>query len=103
MPDKPPINIGRFKVRRHTSKTQVAHMTRGISGTPGYRVWEEPRICHRVIDTKNGHLVGTVGNGTTLCLPGGSVRATEATDEQIIQAVVGDQHIFTGERSYQPD
>ena len=103
MPDKPPINAGRFRVRRHTSKTQVAHMTRGVSGTPSCKKWDEPRISHRVIDTKNDRLVGTVGNGTSLCLPEGSVRATEASDEQIIRAVVGDEHIYTGERFYQPD
>ena len=103
MPEKSPINVGRFEVRRHTSKKQVARMSRGIRGTPRHEEWEEPRICHRVIDTKNGRLVGKVGNSTTLCLAGGSVRATEASDEQIIRAVVGDEHIYTGERSYRPE
>ena len=103
MPDKPPTGENRFEVRRHTSRTRTARMFRGIPGTPGCEQWEEPRICHRVIDTQNGRSVGTVSNGTTLCLPEGSVRATQASDQQIIRAVVGDEHVYTGERSYRPD
>lgn len=39
-------------------------------------------------------------NACLLCLPGGSVRGMDATDEQIIRAVLGDEDIFTGAPAY---
>lgn len=44
----------------------------------------------------------TMGKWSTLALPGGCVQATEATDEQILQAFLGDEHIFTGEKTRMP-
>ena len=41
-------------------------------------------------------------NCTTMCLPGHHVRGIEATDEEVIQAVIGDEHIYTGAPSF-PD
>jgi hypothetical protein len=35
-----------------------------------------------------------------LCLPGGAVQGDVATDDQIIDAVLGDEHIFSGAPSY---
>jgi hypothetical protein len=45
----------------------------------------------------DGRLITQVGlNACTMCLPGDSVRGVDATDDQILQAVLGDEHIFSG-------
>ena len=35
-----------------------------------------------------------MGRWTTLCYPGGSVNALEATDAQIVAAILGDESIY---------
>lgn len=61
----------------------------------GDKQWDEPRFSATVWDTKARCAVGTVGNSSLLCLPGGSdVNAPEATDAEIIAAVVGDENIY---------
>jgi hypothetical protein len=42
----------------------------------------------------NGHIQETMGSWTTLCFDGASVKATEATDAQIMHALFCDQHIY---------
>ena len=44
----------------------------------------------------------TMGNWSSLALECGLVNALEATDEQILEAVLGDEHILTGEKVRTP-
>jgi hypothetical protein len=63
--------------------------------TRTYATRQEPRQTAYV--KADGVTVATVElNGTLLCLPEGGVRGVDGTDEQIIRAVLGDEHIFTG-------
>jgi hypothetical protein len=48
-------------------------------------------LCYR--GYKQAHTY--MGTWTTLCLPEGFFCATEATDEQVIQAYMGDEHIYS--------
>lgn len=41
-----------------------------------------------------GYIQATMGSWTTLCFKGASVKATEATDQQILNAYFCDQHIY---------
>ena len=76
-------------VIRVPSDGQTVRMRHGIEGPD----WEEPRFAARVIGS-GGRTLGTVGNSSLLCLPGGAIRAPEATDEQIIEAVTGDESVY---------
>jgi hypothetical protein len=60
------------------------------------REWEEPAVFARVIRKSDGVPVSDSIplNCTLFCLPGGNVQGIDATDEQIIEAVVGDEHIY---------
>jgi hypothetical protein len=44
----------------------------------------------------------TMGKWSILALTGGTVNATDATDEQILQAFLGDEHVYTGEKTRTP-
>jgi hypothetical protein len=85
-----PVITERYEVRRCNigpvtmSKGQEA----GITAT----IWRDGRFIAGPI-----HL-----NYTMMCLPGHHVRGIEATDDEIIQAVIGDEHIYTGAPSF-PD
>jgi len=76
-------------VIRVPSNGDTVQMTHGIEG-PG---WREPRFEARIIGD-DGRTLGTVHNSSLLCLPGGAIRAPEATDEQIIEAVTGDESVY---------
>ena len=84
--------IAKYEVRRFTSKSQKAKMSTGLGKS--YREWEEPLINHRVVEIATGKVLAIVGNSSLLCLPGGAVRAPEATDAQIIEAIVCDESVF---------
>lgn len=78
------------RVERVPADGRKVTMVRGLDRASA---WEEPRFLARVYDER-GHLLGHVGNSSILCLPGGSVRAPEATDEQILEAVLGDESVY---------
>lgn len=81
----------KYQVERWTSPTEKSKMSTGIGKT--YREWEEPTFMHKVLNER-GASMGVVGNATTLCLPEGSISAKDATDDQIVRAVVGDESVF---------
>lgn len=89
------VRASRFEVTRRTSGV-VVKMSRGNER------WEEPRQFADIRDTESGRLVASVGlNSSTMCLPEGGIRGVDATDEQIIRAVMGDEDIFTGAPTFE--
>lgn len=88
----PSVRVSRFEVSRRISGT--AKMSDGST---------RPGLFIQIKDKKTGQSrTGWLSMvASTLCLPGGSVQGDEATDEQIIQAVMGDEHIFTGTPTHQ--
>ncbi len=77
-----------WKVYRRKS-TETVTMCKG-EGT-----YEEPAFRADVY--LDGQHIGTVYNWSLLCLPGGSIRAPDATDKQIAAAVLGDEHVYDTE------
>lgn len=43
---------------------------------------------------EDGYVIEVMGRWSTLCLPGGSVNALDATDEQILAAYTHDESVF---------
>lgn len=85
--------VGPYEVRFLVSG--VARMSTGIRG----QTREEPAIWAYIY--REGRLITRSSlNAATMCLPGGSVRGPEATASEIVLAVLGDEHIFTGERTF---
>ena len=76
----------RARVVRLPSNGQTVTMSRGFSG-PEY---QEPLFRAVVYGTK-GRYVTTVGNSSLMCVKGGAVRAPDATDTQILEAVLNDE------------
>ena len=89
---KPPVRTSRFEVSRRISGT--ANMSDGST---------RPGLFIRIKDKETGEYrtrwMSMVA--CLLCLPGGAVQGDEATDDQIIQAVLGDEHIFSGTPTYE--
>ncbi len=77
------------RVERDDCHGETVTMTKGLSRES----YQEPRFRATVYDDC-GRTVAVVSNATMLCLPGRTVRACEATDQQILDAVLGDEHIF---------
>lgn len=83
----------KYTVKRCTSGTVT------MSGGLGHGSHEEPAVTAFLY--VNGQLITSVPlNCTTMCLPEGGIRGTDATDEQIIRAVLGDENIFTAAPAY---
>jgi len=62
----------------------------------------EPQVT--AIIYRDRHYVTSVRlNACTMCLPGGGVYGLDATDDQIISAVLGDEDIFTGTPAFPED
>lgn len=83
----PPVRVSRFEVRRRVSGE--APMSDGS---------RQPYLLIQIRDRETGEIrtrwLPMVA--CLLCIPGGPVQGSKATDEQIIQAVMGDEHIFSG-------
>ena len=77
------------KVERVPPNGRTVTMQHGFSGTK----YEELEFRARVYDA-NGRYVNTISNSSLLCLSGGSIRATDATDLQILNAVLNDESVF---------
>ena len=81
----------RNRVLREDPKSlPLAHMS------CGGRKWTEPGFCATVL--VDGRAVAVLGNASLLCMPKGTagsdnwpVQAKDATDEQILAAVLGDE------------
>lgn len=76
-------------IKRLDCAGETVTMTQGLA----HESYQEPRFLAIVYD-RSGRYVAQVSNGTTLCLPKRSVRASEATDQEILDAVLGDEHVF---------
>lgn len=89
------VNVQRFQVERRTAG--IARMSTGTRGP----VREEPAVSAVIRDATTGRVAARVPllNAATMCLPEGPIRGLDATDEQIIRAVMGDENIFTGARA----
>jgi len=86
----PLVNVSRFTVERKTRG--IAHMSRGLNDR-----WDEPAVYAVIRERSTGRVEAGVSlNSTTMCLPEGHPRGVDATDDQIIRAVMGDEHILTG-------
>lgn len=82
----------KYEVKR-TSGPGVARMSRGD------RKWDEPRQSASIY--ADGRLVERVSLNSLLCaLPEGGVRGVDATDDQLVRAILGDEHVFSGAPSY---
>jgi len=93
----PLVNVGRFTVERRTAG--IAHMSRGYD--PQDR-WDEPAVYAVIRERSTGRVEAGVSlNSATMCLPGGGIRGVDATDDQIIRAVMGDEHILTGAPTFE--
>lgn len=68
------------------------------NGKGGFRT--EPAMVADI--WRDGRLVGgrVHLNSATLCLPGYSVRGVEATAEEIVRGILGDEDIFSGDPSF---
>lgn len=55
-------------------------------------------LCYR--GYRQGHTY--MGSWTTLCLPEGAIAAPDATDEQVIRAYVGDEHVYGEDEDMRP-
>lgn len=88
----PPVRVSRFEVSRRISG--IANMSDGS---------KRPALFIRIKDKETGkYRTGWVSMvACLLCLPGGAVQGDKATDDQIIQGVLGDEHIFSGAPSYE--
>jgi len=75
-----------YVVERTPANGQVVRMSRGTDE------WEEPRFIAKVF-CQAGCLVATLHNSSTLCLPGRTLRASLATDEEILEAVLRDESV----------
>jgi hypothetical protein len=76
------------------SVKRVVRGTVTITDGWGNRAREEPATTAEIYE--NGRFVTSVSlNALTLCLPGGGVYGLDATDDQIIRAILGDEDIFT--------
>lgn len=83
--------------RRDTGR--VAKMSRGLNGSEGYDSWEEPEIEATVrIRSTRRYIARAHLNSLTLAIPEGPSgrfpRGFNATDEEVILALVGDEPIF---------
>lgn len=74
----------------HRRESGVAKMAQGE------RSWEEPQIWARITDPKGRAVVGRelCLNSMLCCIPGGHVRGVDATNEQLLEAVLGDESVF---------
>jgi hypothetical protein len=79
-------------VRRIDCRGEMVTMSKGLGNS-----YQTPRFRALVYDSQ-GRYVADVNNSSILCLPGGSVQAPNATDQQILDAVLGDESIY-GEQS----
>jgi hypothetical protein len=93
--------VGNGSVNREETSTMtysVRRVARGtVTITDGYgnNGREEPGTEAQIYE--DGRFVTSVSlNALTLCLPGGGVYGLDATDDQIIRAILGDEDIFTG-------
>jgi hypothetical protein len=78
---------------------RVSFGTVTITNGWGENAREEPATRAHIY--ADGRCVTSVSlNALTICLPGGSVYGMDATDEQIIAGVLGDEDIFTGAPSF---
>jgi len=90
------VSVNRFIVERKTAGT--ARMSRGF----GQDCWEEPAVTAIIRERPTGAVRARVSlNSTTMCLPEGHPRGVDATDDQIIRAVMGDEHIITGTPTFE--
>jgi len=74
-------------------------VTRRESGvakmSQGEKSWEEPEVWATIKNPKGRTVERDIHlNSMLCCLPGGSVRGIEATDEQLLEAVLGDESVF---------
>jgi len=88
----PPVRASRFEVSRRISGT--AKMSDGST---------RPNLFIQIRDKETKQVrtrwIGMVAN--IMCLPEGAVQGDMATDDQIIRAVLGDEHIFSGAPTYE--
>lgn len=76
-------------VKRLPAEGRTVRMSRGLSD----KTWREPEFRAEV--HLNGHYITTVTNSSYLALgEGRSKRAPEATDAEILGAVLGDESVF---------
>ena len=75
---------------RRVPQVGMARMHRGQA------TWEEPQFW-AVVEV-DGKEIAHVSNGSLLCLLEGAIRAPEATDAQILAAVLGDEHVYGKEQ-----
>jgi len=89
------VSVNRFTVERRTAG--IAHMSRGLGDR-----WDEPSVTAVIRERSSGAVRACVSlNSTTMCLSEGHPRGVDATDDQIIRAVMGDEHIFTGAPTFE--
>ena len=74
-------------VKRLNYDKETVTMRHGLGNS-----YQEPKFCALVYD-EQGQYVAKVGNSSLLCLSEGSVRALDATDQQILDAVLSDVSI----------
>jgi hypothetical protein len=73
----------------HRQESGIAKMSQGE------RSWEEPQIWARITDPRGRTVERNIClNSLTCCIPGGPVRGVDATDEQLLEAVLGDESVF---------
>ena len=86
------IQPERYEVLRRTSG--VARMSRGDE------TWEEPQVWATIVRRQPRRVIesGLCLNSLTVCLPEGPSgkfpRGIDATDEELILAIVGDESVF---------
>jgi len=72
-----------------------------VTITVGYGNNGRQEAATTAVIYQDGRYVTNISlNACTLCLPEGGIYGMDATDDQIIRAVLGDEDIFTGAPSF---